>query len=105
MAVDLTYESSVRPGTTVPCMYRIITINGQETSRELAKFEEVVASDPSVAASYRAAVRDKLASLVALFDSSSDMTSELYEEAATSLMSLDIFVLSYTENMLAPVTP
>lgn len=105
MAAELTYEAGFRPGTTVPCMYRVITIDGQEVSRELAKFEEVLASNPTVATSYRAEVLAKLKSLVDLFEASSDLGSELHEEAAISLMALDIFILSYTENMLAPVNP
>lgn len=105
MTAQLTYESGVRPGTTVPCMYRVITIDGQEVNRELAKFEEVLASDPTVASAYRAEVLSKLKTLVALFEASSELDSELYEEAAISLVALDLFVLSYSENMLAPVTP
>ena len=105
MAVSVTYESSVRPGTTVPCMYRVITIDGQEVSKEFAKFEEVLASNPSVALSYKDAVQANLEALVSTFSSASELSSQLYEEAAISLASLDLFVLSYTENMLAPVTP
>lgn len=105
MAVSVIYESSVRPGTTVPCMYRVISIDGQEVSRELARFEEVLASNSSVALSYKAAVQANLETLVSIFNSASGLSSELYEEAAISLASLDLFVLSYTENMLAPVTP
>lgn len=104
MAVEVTYESTMRPGTTVPCMYRIISINGQETSRERAGLEEVLASNPEVANSYRDAVKEKLQGLVDLFNSSSDFSSELHEEAAITLASIDAFVLSYSENMLPPVS-
>ena len=105
MAVEVTYESTLRPGTTVPCMYRVIVIDDREVSRELAGFEEVLASNPSVADSYKIAVQSKLEDLVALFSSSSEFSSELHEQAAISLAALDLFVLSYSENMLAPVTP
>jgi tellurite resistance protein len=86
-------------------MYRVITIDGTETNRELAGFEEVLAANPEVAASYRDNVQTKLEELVAVFEASSEISSVLHEKAAIALVSLDLFVLSYSENMLAPVTP
>ena len=104
MAVEITYESSLRPGTTVPCMYRIISIDGQEASRERAGLEEVLASNPEVAVSYKAAIKAKLESLVDTFNASSEFSTQLYEESAITLAAIDGFVLSYSQNMLPPVS-
>lgn len=105
MTVLVTYVASVRPETEIPCMYRVLTVDGVETNRTMVGLEEVLATEPSVATEYKSAVLAKLESLVQTFKDSTQFDSLLHEQSAITMQCLDIFVGNYSDNMLPPVNP
>lgn len=105
MAVSITYEVSNRPGTEIPIMYRVLSVDGSETDRTQVRFDEVLAADPAAASSYITSVKNKISGLVSTFEGVTEPTSTLFEESSILMATLDIFVNSYSEGMLPPVAP
>lgn len=105
MATSISYEVSNRLGTSIPCMYRILSVDGSEIDRTQVGFGEVLAADSTVASSYISAMKDKLSSVASAFETATSPTTTLFEEGAALMTALDIFVNSYSDEMLPPVAP
>lgn len=103
MAAVVTYEASTRPESEVLCLYRVLTIDGNEVNRTMVGLEEVLAADAAVAAEYKLAVQTKLDALVQIFQEKTEFDSELHEKTAIAMQTLSIFLGNYSDNMLPPV--
>lgn len=96
--VELVPLNPQRAELTRPQIARVILVDGTEVSRGYPDFKEVAAVDPAIISEYNDALRDRFNATAALFDSSTQFTSDLYMQMVVIRTAASEYMANYDQS-------